>query len=138
MTGGSGGVEIPGPGRYGARPRLYPRTQRATSGLEPARTIGATVSGLAVEAGQRRVVRYGVSRLAADAAPGRCDRAASGPPDIAQPLCPAGAAHAGARRPNAADRRSERTPAHRFTAGEANGGRAAIQQPHRASSLSGL
>ena len=37
MTGGSGGVEIPGPGHHGARPRIHSGVYQTTSRAKPRR-----------------------------------------------------------------------------------------------------
>src|ERR1035438_9862890 len=93
---------------------------------------------MAMETGQRGAVRYGLPRSSANAAPRRRDRTARDSSDLAQSVRTKKQTATHPDRYDAADRRTHRHPSDLVSTGPKNIRRTAVQQSHRASSLSRL
>src|SRR5437016_3679056 len=76
--------ELPTPRHHRRRPRLHPQAHHRASRLESKGSIEEAVSGLELGAGQRRIARYGLPRVDADAPPRGPDRTAAGAPGATQ------------------------------------------------------
>src|SRR5438128_1090280 len=103
--------------------------------MQPAEAVGETVRSVAVEASQRRTARHGMPRSSLDAGPWGTDSVTASPAASAEST---GAAAEASTHPNRYDSDSmctEGTPADPDSAGAAERGRGALQQPDRGASL---
>src|SRR5215469_4271298 len=108
-----GGIQIPGPGDHRGRHPLYKGPDRDAPGREPPHTVQEAMRGLAMETTQRRLMRYGVPRIVANAAPCRPNRVVGGED-----------------RPDTAGKPSRADSAPGICSGAAHSRGAAVQQPN--------
>src|SRR5215469_986397 len=125
-----GGIQIPGPGDHRGRHPLYKGPDRDAPGREPPHTVQEAMRGLAMETTQRRLMRYGVPRIVANAAPCRPNRVVGGEVPATQPAGATRTAGAGADRPDTAGKPSRADSAPGICSGAAHSRGAAVQQPN--------
>ena len=104
MSGGSGGMEIPGPGHHGARPEFIGEFIEEHPGLSRRRLAAQLCEAWQWKQANGALCDMVCRGLLLMLRRAGGDRAAAGAPDIAQPLCAAGVSRAGADQSDAAFR----------------------------------